>query len=193
MIHIAKFIVLLSTLILFGCTNVDNLDQYDALYEKYVSKKYEDSEHFEKMQKASAYIYSRGYDNFFSRFHLVRHRHILMIVCGRYANLLQGDYNKEMAWANLPAHIHTLRHNYNWKKDIFVLAQNTSNDLTNPMFKHAKKFLNSPNGMNPKTQIADLISTIDAAITMPSYSEMIKKVPQFCTDIQRVYNIMESL
>ncbi|ATO57817.1 hypothetical protein [Bartonella sp. 1-1C] len=192
MLHIVKFIILLSTLILFGCTNVDNLDQYDALYEKYVSTKYENSEHADKMQKASEYIYSRGYDDFFSRFHPVRHRHILMTLCGRYANLLQGDYNKEMAWANLPTHIHTLRYNYNWKENIFVLAQKTSNEPTNPMFQYAKKFLTSPNGMTPKTQIADLISTIDAAITMPSYGELIKKVPQFCTDIQRVYNIMES-
>ncbi|MDD9333388.1 MAG: hypothetical protein PV354_06915, partial [Bartonella sp.] len=84
----------------------------------------------------------------------------LMVLCGRYANLLQGDYNKEMAWANLPTRIHTLRHNYNWKEDIFVLAQKTSNELTNPMFQYAKKFLTSPNGMTPKTQIADLISTI---------------------------------
>ncbi|WP_208431669.1 hypothetical protein [Bartonella schoenbuchensis] len=187
MIRIVKFIVLLPALVIFGCTNVNDLNQYNALYNEYVSKKYKNLEHYEKMQKASAYIYSRGYNNFFSRFHLVRHRHILITLCGRYANLLQGDYNKEMSWTNLPAYIHTLRYDYNWKENAFISAQN----FKDPMFKYAEKFLTSPDGMPPKTQMADLVSTIDVAITTPAYSEIIKKVPQFCTDIQRVYDMME--
>ncbi|UTO28631.1 hypothetical protein [Bartonella harrusi] len=191
MIRIIKFIVLLFSLIMFGCTNVNDLNQYDVLYNKYANEKYKNFEHFEKMQKASAYIYSRGYDNFFSRFHLVRHRHILITLCGRYASLLQGDYNKEMSWTNLPTYIRTLSYDYNWKEDVFISAQNMSKYFTNPMFKYAKKFLNSPDGMSPETQITDLVSTINAALTMPAYSKIIKKVPQFCTDIQRVYYMME--
>ncbi|WP_396584187.1 hypothetical protein [Bartonella grahamii] len=98
-----------------------------------------------------------------------------------------------MSWADLPAHIRTLRSNYNWKEDVFISARNISNDLTNPMFKYAKKFLTSPDGMTPETQMTDLVSTINAAITLPAYSKIIKKVPQFCTDIQRVYYMMEPL
>ncbi|EJF87779.1 hypothetical protein [Bartonella rattimassiliensis] len=123
LIFIAFFsISMLSTSMSFGFTRiftrVDTIEQYNQIYEKYVSKEYDGFSHFDKQNQAIQFAYNNGYQNITSKFDTVWHRHILVVLCGRFMNLLRGEYNKEMPWAMLPSVINTLRYEHNWNEKI---------------------------------------------------------------------------
>ncbi|WP_254492209.1 hypothetical protein [Bartonella sp. B1099] len=172
----------------FGFTRVDTIEQYNQLYDKYASKEYEDFTHFDKQHEAKQFVYSRGYQNIVPKFDTVWHRHILVILCGRFINLLRGDYNKDMAWAMLPNMINRLRYEYNWNEENFIWAYNMSINSTNPMIYYAKKFLSSSseNSISPKTQIIDLVSSMRV-----DNGKDIKKTARFCKELKTIYDIME--
>ncbi|WP_455480487.1 hypothetical protein V3564_04960 [Bartonella sp. B12(2025)] len=184
------FITFFSVLMLFGCTRVDDLDQYNKLYEEYASKKYEGFEHFEKQEKARLYMHSYGYQNMAPKFDVIMHRHILVVLCGRFVNFLRGDYNEEMSWAMLPDTIANLRHEYGWDEKSFIWAYNVSMNSTDSMISYAKKFLKSENGISPKTQLIDLVSSVNVSHINANYAKNIKQIPQFCRNLETIYNIM---
>ncbi|WP_156851538.1 hypothetical protein [Bartonella refiksaydamii] len=195
--RIVTFIVfflyqMLSISISFGFTRtftrVDTIEQYNQLYDKYASTEYEDFTHFDKQHQANQFAYNNGYQNITAKFDTVWHRHILIVLCGRFVNLLRGDYNKEMSWAMLPSVINTLRYEHNWSEENFIWAYNMSMSSTDPMFYYAKKFLSSPsgNGINPETQVVDLVSSMRV-----DNGRGIKKTARFCRDLQTIYNMMK--
>ncbi|WP_375666229.1 hypothetical protein [Bartonella sp. TT121SHDZB] len=185
---IITFITLFSVFVLLGCTRVDSLEQYNKLYEEYISEKYEAFEHFQKQEQARNFVYSRGYQNIASKFDIIWHRHILIVLCGRFVNLLRGDYNEEMSWAMLPNVISSLRYDYNWRESDFIWAYNMSMNSTDPMIDYAKKFLNSSsgNGISPTTQIIDLVSSMSAG-----HSENTKQIARFCIELRTIYDMMQ--
>lgn len=188
-------ISMLSTSMSFGFmhifTSVDDIQKYDKLYQEY-AREYKDFEHFEKQQKATQFIYSRGHQDASPKFDLIQHRHILVILCGRFVNLLRGDYNEEMPWANLPNVISSLRYQYNWSEGDFIWAYNMSMNSKDRMIYYAKKFLNSSsgNGISPRTHMIDLVASVNAGIRTGNH-EPTKRTPRVCRDLETIYNIME--
>ncbi|WP_273755677.1 hypothetical protein [Bartonella sp. MM73XJBT.G] len=169
-------------------TSVDTIEEYNQLYDKYASKEYEAFTHFDKQNQAQQFVYSRGYHNIASKFDTVWHRHILIVLCGRFVNLLRGDYNEEMSWAMLPNVINTLRYEHNWSEENFIWAYNMSMSSADPMIYYAKKFLSTPtgNGINPETQVIDLVSSMRV-----DNGSGIKKTARFCRDLKTIYNMMK--
>ncbi|EJF81783.1 hypothetical protein [Bartonella doshiae] len=187
-VHIIKFVAFLFISMFFGCTKVDNIKQYNDLYEKYVSEKYVEFEHFEKQKKAKKYIYNHNYQSIFPKFDIITHRHILIVLCGRFVNLLRGNYNEEMPWAKLPYTINSLHYKHNWKSTDFIWAHSMSMNSRDPMINYAKKFLNSSSGegISPKAQIINLTTIVDIG-----YDENIKQIARLCKGLEIIYNIME--
>ncbi|EJF86049.1 hypothetical protein [Bartonella rattimassiliensis] len=169
-------------------TSVDTIEQYDHIYDEYTSKEYEGLSHFNKLSQAKQFVYSHDYQNIASKFDTILHRHILVILCGRFVNLLRGEYNKEISWITLPSVINTLRYEHNWSEKNFIWTYNMSMNSTDPMFYYAKKFLNtsSGNGINPEVQVVDLVTSMKV-----DNGRGIKKTARFCKDLQTIYNIMK--
>ncbi|UNE53946.1 hypothetical protein [Bartonella machadoae] len=172
-------------------TSVDDIEKYNKLYQEY-AEQYKAFEHFEKQEKARQFIYSRGHQDSSPKFDLIWHRHILVILCGRLVNLLRGDYNEEMSWANLPNVISSLRYEYGWSEGDFIWAYNMSMDSKDRMIYYAKKFLNSSsgNGISPETQMIDVVAGVNAAIRTGN-PEPGQRTARLCRDLKTIYNIME--
>lgn len=194
LIRVGAFIVFSSVSLLLGCTRVNTIGQYDALYEKYIGEKYTGFSYYSYDKKVRNYVYSHGYQNIAPKFDTIRHRHILIILCGRFVNLLRGDYNEETPWVLLPHLlpnlINKLHYEYNWKKTDFMWAYNMSMNSKDQMIYYARKFLNSSNGINSEVQIFDLETSVRAAY-MKNQAAEIKKIAQFCRDLEIIYNMME--
>ncbi|WP_375673636.1 hypothetical protein [Bartonella sp. AA18HLJMS] len=173
---------------MLGCTRVDSLEQYNKLYEEYISEKYEAFEHFQKQEQARNFVYSRGYQNIVPKFDIIRHRHILIVLCGRFVNLLRGDYNEWISADMLLNVISSLRYDYNWRESDFIWAYNMSMNSTDPMIYYAKKFLNSSseNGMSFKTQMIDLVSSMRTGD-----DENVKQIARFCIELNTIYDMMK--
>ncbi|WP_375666875.1 MULTISPECIES: hypothetical protein [unclassified Bartonella] len=186
--HIVTFITLFSVLVLLGCTRVDSLEQYNNLYEKYISENYGAFEHFQKQEQAKKFVYSHGYQNIVPKFDIIRHRHILIVLCGRFVNLLRGDYNEWISADMLLNVISSLRNDYNWRESDFIWAYNMSMNSTDPMIDYAKKFLNSSsgNGISPTTQIIDLVSSMRAG-----HGDNTKQIARFCIELNTIYDMMK--
>ncbi|MET3589314.1 hypothetical protein ABID23_000391 [Bartonella silvatica] len=187
-LHFLTFTVLFFISILLGCTHVNDLNAYDKLYQEYINGKYIDFEHFEKKNKARRYGDHHGYQAISSRFDVIRHRHIFVVLCGRFLNLLRGDYNEDMSWAMLPNMITNLRYTYHWQETDFTWAYNMSMNSADPMIYYAKKFLNSSsgNGISPQTQMMTLAAAVDDI-----HDPTAKQIPQFCRNLEAIYSIME--
>ncbi|WP_342753418.1 hypothetical protein [Bartonella sp. ML70XJBT.G] len=181
-------ITLFSVLVLLGCASVESLEQYDKLYEEYVNEKYEPFEHSQKQEKAKKFVYSHGYQNITQRFDVIQHRHILIVLCGRFVNLLRGDYNEGVSSDMLLNVISSLHNDYNWRESDFIWAYNMSMNSTDPMIDYAKKFLNSSsgNGISPKTQIIDLVSSM-----RNSDDKNTKQIARFCIKLNTIYDMMK--
>ncbi|WP_455481012.1 hypothetical protein V3564_01100 [Bartonella sp. B12(2025)] len=176
------FIALSFVLMSFGCTKVNDLNQYDKLYQTYINKNYNNLEYGEKVKIATEYIklYSSDikpvtpteYDNgkFWRylielridppEFDILKHYHIMLVFCGRFADLWQGDRKRPtLVSNNLKTKLKTfqanaIKYNADWDnlEGPFFLAK-FAIDFYDPMFEHARKFLDSPTGISQKEQI----------------------------------------
>ncbi|WP_375646791.1 hypothetical protein [Bartonella sp. TT29SHDZB] len=169
-------------------TSVDTIEKYNQLYDKYASKEYTGFTHFNKLSQAQEFVYIRGHHKMPSKFDPVLHRHVFVILCGRFVNLLRGEYNEEMSWAMLPNVISRLRYEHNWSERDFMWAYNESNNSKNPMIYYAKKFLSNSTGtgISPKTQMIVVVSDVSTG----DY-ENTKQVARFCRDLPTIYDIMK--
>lgn len=185
--RVVTFVILFSVSVLLGCTRVESLEQYDKLYEKYISENYGAFEHFQKQEQAKKFVYSHGYQNIVPKFDVIQHRHILIVLCGRFVNLLRGDYNEWISADMLLNVISSLRNDYNWRESDFIWAYNMSMNSTDPMIDYAKKFLNSSseNGTSFKTQMIDLVSRMRTG-----NDENVKQIARFCIELRTIYDMM---
>ncbi|WP_254492524.1 hypothetical protein [Bartonella sp. B1099] len=185
---LVTFITLFFVSVLLGCTSVDSLEKYNKLYEEYISQNYGAFEHLQKEEQAKKFVYSHGYQNIAPKFDVIRHRHILIVLCGRFVDLLRGDYNEGISADMLLNVISSLRNDYNWRESDFIWAYNMSMNSADPMMGYAKKFLNSSsgNGMSPKAQIIDLVSRMRT-----DNNENTKQIARFCIELHTIYDMMQ--
>ncbi|WP_019223621.1 hypothetical protein [Bartonella rattaustraliani] len=169
-------------------TSVDTLEKYNQLYNQYVSEMYISSMHFQKLSQAQQFVYSRGHHNMPSKFDTVLHRHVFVVLCGRFVNLLRGEYNEEMSWAMLPNVISRLRYDHNWSERDFMWAYNMSKNDKDPMIYYAKKLLKTSenHSINPETQMVVVVADVNTG----DY-ENTAQVARFCRDLPTIFNIMK--
>lgn len=108
-VYTVTFIAVVSLSILLGCTKVRNLAAYNRLYQKYVRENYTDLEYYQKLEKAKKHVeyfmplmettVDIPHDNSsFWRylitlpidspeFDILKHYHIVLVFCGRFADL----------------------------------------------------------------------------------------------------------
>ncbi|WP_375615917.1 MULTISPECIES: hypothetical protein [unclassified Bartonella] len=174
-------ITFFSVFILLGCTKVRNLAEYDRLYEKYVHENYTRLEYSQKLEKAKKEVeYLKAYmektvdiphdkSQFWKylitlprnppEFNILRHYHILLVFCGRFFDLWQGDKTMPtLTFNDLPTRLKDFKANgmkyrkdWDYIENIFFQAKFETN-FDDPMFAYAEKFLDSPNGISRKEQ-----------------------------------------
>ncbi|WP_354185619.1 hypothetical protein [Bartonella japonica] len=169
-------------------TSVDTIEKYNQLYNKYASKEYTGFTHFNKLSQAQEFVYSRGHHKMPSKFDPVLHRHVFVILCGRFVNLLRGEYNEEMSWAMLPTVISILRRDHNWSERDFIWAYNMSKNDKDPMIYYAKRLLKTSeyHSISPQTQMIVVVSDVSTH----DYKNT-EQVARFCRDLQTIYNMMK--
>ncbi len=93
-----------------------------------------------------------------------------------------------MSWAILPNVISSLCYDYNWRESDFIWAYNMSMNSTDLMIDYAQRFLNSSsgNGISPKTQMIDLVSSMSAG-----HGENVKQIVRFCKELHTIYDMMK--
>ncbi|UNE53945.1 hypothetical protein [Bartonella machadoae] len=179
--HAVTFIIFVSIPILLGCTKVDSLDKYDKLYEKYVRENYTESEYLERLKMTKLLMddfyknikrtipMPHDYSHFWRylitlpsnppKFDILRHYHIVLVFCGRFADLWQGDKSMPTLTFN---DLKTELENFRIRKAQYYDSLHTLHNrffqakfetyFNDPMFEYAKKFLDSPNGISRKEQ-----------------------------------------
>nr|WP_198003663.1 hypothetical protein [Bartonella queenslandensis] len=169
-------------------TSVDTIEKYNKLYNEYANEAYIGSTHYEKRHKAEKYAHNNGYSGLFSQLDLVLHRHIYIIYCGRYVNLLRGEYNNVISQIDLPNVISILRRDYGWSEEDFMWTYSISNNSIDPMFYYAKKFIRtSKDGHNPEMQTTEIVS-----LMRDGHYEFIEQMVRFCKyDLKMIYTIMK--
>ncbi|UNF36821.1 hypothetical protein MNL11_07010 [Bartonella krasnovii] len=170
-----------SVALLLGCKKVRTLAEYNRLYQKYVHENYTTSEYSQKLEKAKKEIeyYKKSitpvlsieYDNnqFWKyliilpnnppEFDILKHYHIALVFCGRFADLWQGNKNMPSLVFN------DFKSEFEAFKNSVVQYDGSWNSLTrrfleakfetnfdDPMFAYAEAFLDSPNGISRKEQ-----------------------------------------
>ncbi|WP_375627825.1 MULTISPECIES: hypothetical protein [unclassified Bartonella] len=169
-------------------TSVDTMEKYNKLYNKYASESYIGSTHSEKILEAKEYAHRHGY----TETDFILKRHLWVIYCGRYVNLLRGDYNILMSHTDLPMAlpnvIDHLRRKYLWKPMYFMWAYNESNNSKNPMIYYAKEFLKTTKDpeFDLEEQITDLVYNV-----RNGYYETIELLKKRCNTIEWIYYIMK--
>ncbi|WP_317992874.1 hypothetical protein [Bartonella gliris] len=212
--RIIIFIALSSVLILFACTKTNNLNQYNKLYQTNINKNYKDLEYREKVEIAKEYIevfkkeikpvipteYDKG--QFWRylielrtdppEFDILKHYHIMLVFCGRFADLWQENTKETTLVSNnlkrkLKAfQANAIKSDADWNnlEGIFFLAKR-DRDLHDPMFEYAQKFLDSPTGISREEQIRG----IEKMITQNSITRF-KNTATVCALAVQVYRIM---
>ncbi|WP_375610990.1 MULTISPECIES: hypothetical protein [unclassified Bartonella] len=174
---IVIFIAFFSISVLSRYTSVDSLEQYDKLYEKYVSENYQNSEYHQKLAKAKESVeYLKTFmgstvdipndkSPFWKHlitlpsnppeFNILKHYHIVLVFCGRFADLLQGDKSMPTVTFNdLQTKLKKYGSIFNdWDTiETILFKAKFETHFNDPMFEYAEKFLNSPNGISRKEQ-----------------------------------------
>ncbi len=94
-----------------------------------------------------------------SRINILKHYHILLVFCGRFADLWQGDKSMPtLTFNDLTIRLEAFKANgmkyrkhWDYIEHIFFKAKFDTN-FNDPMFAYAEKFLDSPNGISRKEQ-----------------------------------------
>ncbi|WP_175869574.1 hypothetical protein [Bartonella gabonensis] len=175
------FIAFFSISVLSTYTKIDSLEQYDKLYEEYVSKNYRNLEYHQKLAKAkesakdlkkfmvSTVDIPHDKSPFWRHlitlpsnppeFNILKHYHIVLVFCGRFADLWQGDPNMPtLTFNDLKAELEDFKSSvvknepiWLFIKRIFLIAK-FETSFNDPMFEYAEQFLDSPNGISKKEQ-----------------------------------------
>lgn len=207
---VAIFIAFFSISVLSEYTGVESLEQYDKLYEEYVRKNYESSKYHQKLKEANESVeYLKKFmkstvdiphdENSFWRylitlpsnppnFNILKHYHIVLVFCGRFADLLQGDKSTPTVTFNdLQKKLKEYGSIFDdWKtiETVFFRAKFETN-FNDPMFEYAEKFLNSQNGISRKEQIIRTEHMI-----LGHESVRLKNTANMCAIAVNVYNSM---
>ncbi|WP_185913580.1 hypothetical protein [Bartonella massiliensis] len=169
-------------------TNVDTIEKYNQLYNKYVSESYIGSMHSEKIRRAEELSLRNGGEYSFFKQEDILYRHISVLGCASFMSLLRGEYNEEMSWAMLPNVIKRLRDEYDWSESDFMWAYDLVNDNKDPMIYYAKKLMMSIDKHYDfrKEQVNNIVSKVKR-----NDHKGLKAVIEQCRNLQTIYNIMK--